>query len=346
MQLAVSVWEQRGDLMSFQDECIMAAKYMMNSGGVSSGLKVSHAWRINNSDYYFGYTDYSSPFTYMEQAASVPTPDSWIPNGTSTLTGLKSTKSKKTYPCYGKIINNKAQYPLFVSVLSGLWCYYETIRYDINDGYVYQKIINYYAFTDLPKFEVSERNMVAISRYYGYIKPWYENTFFLKENDKGTGVEKQLVGTKIPGNYKTTTHIITNTRYTTDPGLEEAFLDEYGTWTVRSEQLPKTVDEVTTTNTSSEPSLFPSGTMCTKNMSIEEAVPMSYDLIKETSCISEMHFDNITKTITTTDNVEYTYVNNGKVDYVRENPIIGLSSEIGIEPEIKGSVIITGDWLK
>ena len=346
MRLAVKVGEQRGDLMSFQDECIMAAKYMMNSGGVSSGLKVSHAWRINNSDYYFGYTDYSSPFTYMEQAASVPTPDSWIPNGTSTLTGLKSTKSKKTYPCYGKIINNKAQYPLFVSVAGGLWCYGETTRYDINDGYVYQKIIYYYAFTDLPRFEVSERNMVAISRYYGYIEPWYDNTFFRIEKDKGTGVEKLLIGAKIPGNYKETTHIITNTRYITDPGLEEAFLDEYGTWTVRTEQLPKTVDEVITTNTSSEPSLFPGGTMCTKNMSIEEAVPMSYDLIKETSCISEMHFDNITKTITTTDNVEYTYVNNGKVDYVRENPIIGLSSEIEIEPEIKGSVIITGDWLK
>lgn len=321
----------------------MAARYMMNSGGVSSGLKVSHAWRINNSDYYFGYTDYSSPFTYMEQAASVPSPDLWIPNGTSNLTGLKSTKSKKTYTCYGKIINNKAQYPLFVSVAGGLWCYYETIRYDINDGYVYQKIINYYAFTDLPKFEVSERN-IKISRYYVYVEPWYENTFFRKENDKGTGVEKHLAGTKIPGNYKTTTHIITNTRYTTDPGLEEAFLDEYGTWTVRTEQLPKTVDEVTTTNTSAEPSLFPSGMMCTKNMSIEEAVPMSYDLIKETSCISEMHFDNITKS--SHDGSEHIYVNNGKVDYVRENPIIGLSSEIEIEPEIKGSVIITGDWLK
>lgn len=330
--------------MSFQDECIMAAKYMMNSGGVSSGLKVSHAWRINNSDYYFGYTDYSSPFTYMEQAASVPTPDSWIPNGTSTLTGLTSTKSKKTYPCYGKIINNKAQYPLFVFITGGLWCYYETTRYDINDGYVYQKIINYYAFTDLPKFEVSERN-IKISRYYGYIGPWYDNTFFRIEKDVGTGVEKQLTGKRIQGNYKETTYIITNTRYTTDPGLEEAFLDEYGTWTVRTEQLPKTVDEVTTTNTSSEPSLFPSATMCTKNISIEEAVSMSYDLIKETSCITEMHFNNITKS-TIDDGIKYTYVNNGKVDYVRENPIIGLSSEIEIEPEIKGSVIITGDWLK
>lgn len=321
----------------------MAARYMMNSGGVSSGLKVSHAWRINNSDYYFGYTDYSSPFTYMEQAASVPSPDLWIPNGTSTLTGLQTTKSKKTYTCCGKIINNKAQYPLFVSVTGGLLCYDETIRYDINDGYVYQKIITYYAFTDLPKFEVSERN-IEISRYYVYVEPWYENTFFRKENDKGTGVKKQLTGKRIQGNYKTTTHIITNTRYTTDPGLEEAFLDEYGTWTVRSEQLPKTVDEVTTTNTSEEPSLFPSGTMCTKNMSIEEAVPMSYDLIKETSCITEMHFDNITKS--SNDGSEHIYVNNGKVDYVRENPIIGLSSEIEIEPEIKGSVIITGDWLK
>ena len=343
MRLAVKVWEQRGDLMSFQDECIMAAKYMMNSGGVSSGLKVSHAWRINNSDYYFGYTDYSSPFTYMEQAASVPSPDLWIPNGTSTITGLQSTKSKKTYPCYGKIINNKAQYPLFVSVLSGLWCYYETIRYDINDGYVYQKIINYYAFTDLPKFEVFERN-IKISRYYAYVEPWYENTFFRIEKDVGTGVEKQLTGKRIQGNYKETTHIITNTRYTTDPGLEEAFLDEYGTWTVRTEQLPKTVDEVTATNTSGEPSLIPSGTMCTKNMSIEEAVPMSYDLNKEVECITEMHFNNITKS--SNDGREYIYVNNGKVDYVRENPIIGLSSEIGIEPEIKGSAIITGDWLK
>lgn len=322
----------------------MAAKYMMNSGGVSSGLKVSHAWRINNSDYYFGYTDYSSPFTYMEQAASVPTPDSWIPNGTSTLTGLKSTKSKKTYPCYGKIINNKAQYPLFVSVAGGLWCYYETTRYDINDGYVYQKIINYYAFTDLPKFEVTERN-IKISRYYGYAVPWSDKTTYRIEKDVGTGVEKHLTGKKIQGNYKETTHIITNTRYTTDPGLEEAFLDEYGTWTVRTEQLPKTVDEVTTTNTSSEPSSFPSDTMCTKNMSIEEAVSMSYDLIKEASCITEMHFNNITKS-TIDDGIEYTYVNNGKVDYVRENPIIGLSSEIEIEPEIKGSVIITGDWLK
>ena len=322
----------------------MAAKYMMNSGGVSSGLKVSHAWRINNSDYYFGYTDYSSPFTYMEQAASVPSPDSWIPNGTSTLTGLKSTKSKKTYPCYGKIINNKAQYPLFVSVLSCLWCYYETIRYDINDGYVYQKIINYYAFTDLPKFEVSERN-IKISRYYGYAVPWSDKSTYSIEKDVGTGVEKLLTGKRIPGNYKETTHIITNTRYTTDPGLEEAFLDEYGTWTVRTEQLPKTVDEVTTTYTSAEPSLFPSDTMCTKNMSIEEAVSMNYDLIKETSCITEMHFNNITKS-TIDDGSEYIYVNNGKVDYVRENPIIGLSSEIEIEPEIKGSVIITGDWLK
>lgn len=344
MRLAVNVLEQRGDLMSFQDECIMAAKYMMNSGGVSSGLKVSHAWRINNSDYYFGYTDYSSPFTYMEQAASVPTPDSWIPNGTSTLTGLKSTKSKKTYTCCGKIINNKAQYPLFVSVAGGLWCYGETTRYDINDGYVYQKIINYYAFTDLPKFEVTERN-IKISRYYGYSVPWSDKTTYRIEKDVGTGVEKQLTGKRIQGNYKTTTHIITNTRYTTDPGLEEAFLDEYGTWTVRTEQLPKTVDEVTTTNTSSEPSLFPSDTMCTKNMSIEEAVPISYDLIKETSCITEMHFNNITKS-TIDDGSEHIYVNNGKVDYVRENPIIGLSSEIGIEPEIKGSVIITGDWLK
>ena len=345
MRLDVSVWEQRGDLMSFQDECIMAAKYMMNSGGVSSGLKVSHAWRINNSDYYFGYTDYSSPFTYKEQAASIPSPDLWIPNGTSTITGLHSTKSKKTYPCYGKIINNKAQYPLFVSVAGGLWCYDETIRYDINDGYVYQKIITYYAFTDLPKFEVSESNMVAISRYYGYAVPWSDKTTYRIESDKGTGVEKRLTGTKIPGNYKTTTHIITNTRYTTDPGLEEAFLDEYGTWTVRTEQLPKTVDEVTTTNTSSEPGLFPGDTTCTKNMSIEEAVSMSYDLIKETECITEMHFNNITKS-TIDDGIEYTYVNNGKVDYVRENPIIGLSSEIEIEPEIKGSVIITGDWLK
>ena len=344
MRLAVKVWEQRGDLMSFQDECIMAAKYMMNSGGVSSGLKVSHAWRINNSDYYFGYTDYSSPFTYMEQAASVPTPDSWIPNGTSTLTGLKSTKSKKTYPCYGKIINNKAQYPLFVFITGGLWCYYETTRYDINDGYVYQKIINYYAFTDLPKFEVFEKN-IKISRYYGYAVPWSDKTTYRIEKDVGTGVEKQLTGKRIQGNYKETTHIITNTRYTTDPGLEEAFLDEYGTWTVRTEQLPKTVDEVTTTYTSSEPSLFPSGTMCTKNMSIEEAVPMSYDLIKETSCITEMHFNNITKS-TIDDGSEHIYVNNGKVDYVRENPIIGLSSEIEIEPEIKGAVIITGDWLK
>lgn len=323
----------------------MAAKYMMNSGGVYSGLKVSHAWRINNSDYYFGYTDYSSPFTYKEQAASVPSPDLWIPNGTSNVTGLQSTKSKKTYPCYGKIINNKAQYPLFVSVAGGLWCYYETTRYDINDGYVYQKIINYYAFTDLPKFEVSERNMVAISRYYGYSVPWSDKITYRIEKDVGTGVEKQLTGAKIPGNYKTTTHIITNTRYTTDPGLEEAFLDEYGTWTVRTEQLPKTVDEVTTTNTSSEPSLFPSDTMCTKKLSIEEAVSMSYDLIKEASCITEMHFNNITKS-TIDDGIEYTYVNNGKVDYVRENPIIGLSSEIEIEPEIKGSVIITGDWLK
>ena len=343
MQLVVNVWEQRGDLMSFQDECIMAAKYMMNSGGVSSGLKVSHAWRINNSDYYFGYTDYSSPFTYKEQAASVPSPDLWIPNGTSTITGLQSTKSKKTYTCCGKIINNKAQYPLFVSVAGGLWCYYETIRYDINDGYVYQKIINYYAFTDLPKFEVFERN-IKISRYYAYVEPWYENTIFRIEKDVGTGVEKQLTGKRIQGNYKTTTHIITNTRYTTDPGLEEAFLDEYGTWTVRTEQLPKTVDEVTATNTSEEPSLIPSGTMCTKNMSIEEAVPMSYDLNKEVECITEMHFNNITKS--SNDGREYIYVNNGKVDYVRENPIIGLSSEIGIEPEIKGSAIITGDWLK
>ena len=322
----------------------MAARYMMNSGGVSSGLKVSHAWRINNSDYYFGYTDYSSPFTYMEQAASVPTPDSWIPNGTSTLTGLKSTKSKKTYPCYGKIINNKAQYPLFVFITGGLWCYYETTRYDINDGYVYQKIINYYAFTDLPKFEVFEKN-IKISRYYGYAVPWSDKTTYRIEKDAGTGVEKQLTGKRIQGNYKETTHIITNTRYTTDPGLEEAFLDEYGTWTVRTEQLPKTVDEVTTTYTSSEPSLFPGGMMCTKNMSIEEAVPMSYDLIKETSCITEMHFNNITKS-TIDDGSEHIYVNNGKVDYVRENPIIGLSSEIEIEPEIKGSVIITGDWLK
>ena len=322
----------------------MAAKYMMNSGGVSSGLKVSHAWRINNSDYYFGYTDYSSPFTYMEQAASVTSPDSWIPNGTSTITGLKSTKSKKTYPCYGKIKNNKAQYPLFVYVVGGLWCYGETTRYDINDGYVYQKIINYYAFTDLPKFEVTERN-IKISRYYGYAVPWSDKTTYRIEKDVGTGVEKHLTGKRIQGNYKETTHIITNTRYTTDPGLEEAFLDEYGTWTVRTEQLPKTVDEVTTTNTSSEPSLFPSDTMCTKNMSIEEAVSMSYDLIKEASCITEMHFNNITKS-TIDDGIEYTYVNNGKVDYVRENPIIGLSSEIEIEPEIKGSVIITGDWLK
>lgn len=322
----------------------MAARYMMNSGGVSSGLKVSHAWRINNSEYYFGYTDYSSPFTYMEQSASVPTPDVWIPNGTSTITGLKSTKSKKTYTCCGKIINNKAQYPLFVSVAGGLWCYGETTRYDINDGYVYQKIINYYAFTDLPKFEVFERN-IKISRYYGYAVPWSDKTTYNIEKDAGTGVEKQLTGAKIPGNYKETTHIITNTRYTTDPGLEEAFLDEYGTWTVRTEQLPKTVDEVTATNTSAEPSLFPSGTMCTKNMSIEEAVPMSYDLIKEISCITEMHFNNITKS-TINDGSEYIYVNNGKVDYVRENPIIGLSSEIEIEPEIKGSVIITGDWLK
>lgn len=322
----------------------MAAKYMMNSGGVSSGLKVSHAWRINNSDYYFGYTDYSSPFTYMEQAASVPSPDLWIPNGTSNITGLKSTKSKKTYPCYGKIKNNKAQYPLFVFVAGGLWCYYETIRYDINDGYVYQKIINYYAFTDLPKFEVTERN-IKISRYYGYAVPWSDKTTYRIEKDVGTGVEKLLTGKRIQGNYKETTHIITNTRYTTDPGSEEAFLDEYGTWTVRTEQLPKTVDEVTTTNTSSEPSLFPNDTMCTKNMSIEEAVSMSYDLIKEASCITEMHFNNITKS-TIDDGIEYTYVNNGKVDYVRENPIIGLSSEIEIEPEIKGSVIITGDWLK
>ena len=344
MQLVVNVWEQRGDLMSFQDECIMAAKYMMNSGGVSSGLKVSHAWRINNSDYYFGYTDYSSPFTYMEQAASVPSPDLWIPNGTSIITGLQSTKSKKAYSCYGKIINNKAQYPLFVSISNSLWCYYETIRYDINDGYVYQKTINYYAFTDLPKFEVNEKN-IKISRYYGYAVPWSDKTTYRIEKDAGTGVEKQLTGKRIQGNYKETTHIITNTRYTTDPGLEEAFLDEYGTWTVRTEQLPKTVDEVTTTYTSSEPSLFPGGTMCTKNMSIEEAVPMSYDLIKETSCITEMHFNNITKS-TIDDGSEHIYVNNGKVDYVRENPIIGLSSEIEIEPEIKGSVIITGDWLK
>ena len=344
MQLVVNVWEQRGDLMSFQDECIMAAKYMMNSGGVSSGLKVSHAWRINNSDYYFGYTDYSSPFTYMEQAASVPSPDLWIPNGTSIITGLQSTKSKKAYSCYGKIINNKAQYPLFVSISNSLWCYYETIRYDINDGYVYQKTINYYAFTDLPKFEVFKKN-IKISRYYGYAVPWSDKTTYRIEKDAGTGVEKQLTGKRIQGNYKETTHIITNTRYTTDPGLEEAFLDEYGTWTVRTEQLPKTVDEVTTTYTSSEPSLFPGGTMCTKNMSIEEAVPMSYDLIKETSCITEMHFNNITKS-TIDDGSEHIYVNNGKVDYVRENPIIGLSSEIEIEPEIKGSVIITGDWLK
>ena len=344
MRLAVKVWEQRGDLMSFQDECVMAAKYMMNSGGVSSGLKVSHAWRINNSDYYFGYTDYSSPFTYKEQAESVPSPDLWIPNGTSTLTGLKTTKSKKTYTCCGKIINNKAQYPLFVSVAGGLWCYGETTRYDINDGYVYQKIINYYAFTDLPKFEVFEKN-IKISRYYGYAVPWSDKTTYRIEKDAGTGVEKQLTGKRIQGNYKETTHIITNTRYTTDPGLEEAFLDEYGTWTVRTEQLPKTVDEVTTTYTSSEPSLFPGGTMCTKNMSIEEAVPMSYDLIKETSCITEMHFNNITKS-TIDDGSEHIYVNNGKVDYVRENPIIGLSSEIEIEPEIKGSAIITGDWLK
>ena len=322
----------------------MAARYMMNSGGVSSGLKVSHAWRINNSDYYFGYTDYSSPFTYMEQAASVPSPDSWIPNGTSTITGLKSTKSKKTYQCYGKIKNNKAQYPLFVSVADGLWCYYETIRYDINDGYVYQKIINYYAFTDLPKFEVFEKNL-RISRYYGYAVPWSDKTTYSIEKDVGTGIKKLLTGKRIQGNYKTTTHVITNTRYTTDPGLEEAFLDEYGTWTVRSEQLPKTVDEVTETNTSAEPSLFSGSTMCTKNMSIEEAVPMSYDLIKETSCITEMHFNNITKS-TIDDGSEHIYVNNGKVDYVRENPIIGLSSEIEIEPEIKGSAIITGDWLK
>lgn len=322
----------------------MAAKYMMNSGGVSSGLKVSHAWRINNSDYYFGYTDYSSPFTYKEQVASVPSPDLWIPNGTSTLTGLQTTKSKKTYTCCGKIINNKAQYPLFVSVAGGLWCYGETTRYDINDGYVYQKIINYYAFTDLPKFEVTERN-IKISRYYGYAVPWSDKTTYNIEKDAGTGVEKQLTGKRIQGNYKETTHIITNTRYTTDPGLEEAFLDEYGTWTVRSEQLPKTVDEVTATNTSEEPSLFPGGTMCTKNMSIEEAVPMSYDLNKEVECITEMHFNNITKS-TINDGSEHIYVNNGKVDYVRENPIIGLSSEIGIEPEIKGSAIITGDWLK
>lgn len=341
MQLVVNVWEQRGDLMSFQDECIMAAKYMMNSGEISSGLKVSHAWRINNSDYYFGYTDYSSPFTYMEQATSVPIPDLWIPNGTANITGLQSTKSKKAYSCYGKIINNKAQYPLFVSISNSLWCYYETIRYDINDGYVYQKIINYYAFTDLPKFEVNEEN-ITISRLYGYTTPDQVYTHFYTGTNKGTGVEKRLIGKKIQGNYKTTTHIITNTRYTTDPGLEEAFLDEYGTWTVRTEQLPKTVDEVTVTNTSSEPSLFPSGTMCTKNMSIEEAVSMSYDLIKETECITEMHFDNIT--ISSTD--YGTYVNNGKVDYARENPIIGLSSEIEIEPEIKGTAIITGDWLK
>ena len=341
MQLVVNVWEQRGDLMSFQDECIMAAKYMMNSGEISRGLKVSHAWRINNSDYYFGYTDYSSPFTYMEQAASAPNPDLWIPNGTSTITGLKSTKSKKAYSCYGKIINNKAQYPLFVSISNSLWCYYETIRYDINDGYVYQKIINYYAFTDLPKFEVNEKN-ITISRLYGYTTPDPVYTYFRTGTNKGTGVEKKLIGKRIQGNYKTTTHIITNTRYTTDPGLEEAFLDEYGTWTVRTEQLPKTVDEVTVTNTSSEPSLFPSGTMCTKNMSIEEAVSMSYDLIKETECITEMHFDNITIS-----SADYgTYVNNGKVDYARENPIIGLSSEIEIEPEIKGTAIITGDWLK
>ena len=341
MRLAVNVWEQRGDLMSFQDECIMAAKYMMNSSGVSSGLKVSHAWRINNSDYYFGYTDYSSPFTYMEQAASVPSPDLQIPNGTSIRTGLQSTKAKKAYSCYGKIINNKAQYPLFVSISNSLWCYYETIRYDINDGYVYQKTINYYAFTDLPKFEVNEKN-IKISRLYGYTTPDPVYTYFYTGTNKGTGVEKKLIGKRIQGNYKTTTHIITNTRYTTDPGLEEAFLDEYGTWTVRTEQLPKTVDEVTATNTSSEPSLFPIGTMCTKNMSIEEAVSMSYDLIKETECITEMHFDNIT--ISSTD--YGTYVNNGKVDYARENPIIGLSSEIEIEPEIKGTAIITGDWLK
>lgn len=342
MRLAVNVWEQRGDLMSFQDECVMAARYMMNSCGVSGGLKVSHAWRINDSDYYFGYTDYSSPFTYKEQAASVPSPDLWIPNGTSTITGLKSTKSKKTYTCYGKIKNNKAQYPLFVSLAGGLWCYYETTRYDINDGYVYQKIINYYAFTDLPKFEVSEINMAGISRLYGYTTPDPVYTYFHTGTNKGTGVKKQLTGKRIQGNYKTTMHIITNTRYTTDPGLEGAFLDEYGTWTVRNEQLPKTVDEVTATDTSSEPSLFPNGTMCTKNMSIEEVVQMSYDLIKETSCITEMHFDNIT--ISSSD--YGTYVNNGKVDYVRENPVIGLSSEIEIEPEIKGAVIITGDWLK
>lgn len=323
----------------------MAAKYMMDSGGVSSGLKVSHAWRINNSDYYFGYTDYSSPFTYMEQATSVPSPDLWIPNGTSTLTGLKTTKSKKTHQCYGKIINNKAQYPLFVSAAGGLWCYCETTRYDINDGYVYQKIINYYAFTDLPKFEVSEINMTAISRYYGYAVPWSDKATYRIEKDVGTGVRKQLTGKRIQGNYKETTHIITNTRYTTNPGLEEAFLDEYGTWTVRSEQLPKTVDEVTTTNTSEEPSLFSGGTMCTKNMSIEEAASMSYDLNKEVECITEMHFNNITKS-TIDDGSEHIYVNNGKVDYVRENPVIGLSSEIEIEPEIKGSAIITGDWLK
>ena len=339
MRLAVNIWEQRGDLMSFQDECIMAAKYMMDSCGVSGGLKVSHAWQINNSDYYFGYTDYSSPFTYKEEAKSTPNINMWIQNGTLTVTGLESVKYKKTYGCFGKIEANKAQFPLFVYMLNSLNCYIETTQYDIDDGYIYRKQITYYAYNDLPRFGVNEKSITP-SRFYAYVTP--DNSYFYNRNNKGTGIEKQLIGKTAPQNYKTTLHTIINTRYTTDPGLEEAFLDDYGTWTVRSETLPKKVDEVTSFSTSSAPNLFPSGTICTKDMSVKEMTDIAYDVNNETECISEMHFNKVT--ISSSD--YGTYVDNGEINYIRENNIIGTNTEIEIEPTIKGVPIITGDWLK
>ena len=263
MRLAVKVWEQRGDLMSFQDECIMAAKYMMNkkSSGHKEidyfydedspyGFKLAQAWDIGDG-VYLGFTDYR----YIIDSTTHNNCVKWS-YGTKSITYTDSdgtTKSRSfegyiyeryyySYMCFGSTDNIDGQPWMITTDLPNVVEIMKQTRVMDADGYIYADIYNlrqldpsanivmtpgvytHYTKRDLAEYYIPNKRKPRMYYTSSILNPCY-------------GADDEHIGI-VTYNYAAASRGYINIRSETKPDNDDAKKDEFGTWTVKIEIKP------------------------------------------------------------------------------------------------------------
>ena len=263
MRLAVNILEQRGDLMSFQDECIMAAKYMMEkkSSGHKDidyfydedspyGFKLAQAWDIGDG-VYLGFTDYR----YIIDSTTHNNCVKWS-YGTKSITYTDSdgtTKSRSfegyiyeryyySYMCFGSTDNIDGQPWMITTDLPDVVEIMKQTRVMDADGYIYADIYNLrqldpsanivmtprvytnYTKRDLAEYYIPDKRKPRMYYTSSILNPHY-------------GVDDEHIGI-VTYNYAAASRGYINIRSETKPDNDDAKKDEFGTWTVKIEIKP------------------------------------------------------------------------------------------------------------